>query len=181
MHAYREHYTYETMLQLTPNQTVFEYDDSLDGPNIPYHPGYIRIDEIDLYQQFQYETIDVNHAIINNICERLFDVIHNGRYEWINHESYLNHNSIILTKIISRLKCVTNEYNDYDNFIVYLYQTTRTNVISQDRRYMDDEEYQLRLSEFIINVFINTISYNDTIKLFAKHYGDIVNYLFYRL
>ena len=82
------------MLQLTPNHTVFEYDDSLGGDNIPYHPGYIRIDEIDLYQQFQYETINVNHTIINNICEQLFDVIHNGGYEHLPRETASNTSSV---------------------------------------------------------------------------------------
>ena len=161
-------------LQLTPNHTVFEYDDSLNGDNIPYHPGYIRIDEIDLYVQYQYETINVNIRIIETLCEQLFDIIHNGDYSWVANQPYLPYGQTILSKIINRMKCVTNDYNNYDDYVILA-------INKQVRGYVDDEEYQLRLSVYIINTFINTIGLNETLKLFAKHYGDIVNYLFYGL
>ena len=161
-------------LQLTPNHTVFEYDDFLTGDNIPYHPGLIRIDEIELYVQYQYETINVNMEIVNILCEHLFDIIHNGDYSWVPNQPYLPYGQPILTKIISRLKCITNDYNNYDDYVILA-------INGQVRGYVDDEEYQSRLSYYIINTFIGTIGLNETLKLFAKHYGDIVNYLFYGL
>ena len=165
------------MLQLTNNQTVFEYNDSLTDENIPHHPGFIRIDEIDLYQQYQWETINTDIILIDGLCQILYIFIHNQQFNWIDQQTFPTTN--ILTKIINRLKCITNDYNEYYNFYDMLKATTPEQDITYDRRYMNDEEYQLRLSYFIIGQFIFAFGEDETSKIFAKHYGDIVNYLFY--
>ena len=169
---------------LTQNQTVFEYYDSLDGDNIPYHPGYIKISEIDLYQQYQHAQIRISNHRIMTILVSLYAAINNGRYAWIN--TIPQQYNGIFGVIMSRLACITNEYNHYEDYIEYLQNATEEPVqladaFLRDPRFVSDEEYQLRLSQFILNTFINTIGENETAKLFAKHYGDIVNYLFYRL
>ena len=156
-------------LQLTQNRTVFEYDDAIGNNNlIVYHPGYVRIDEIDLYQQFTYETLDVNHNIINALCSQLFQIIHNRNFQWIiNGNLDFPNQSIIMIKIISRLKCIADEYNEYNAFENLHLRYT-----------MDSEEYQSNLANYIINTFISAIGLNQTIILFAKHFGNIIGYLF---
>ncbi len=165
-----------TQLRLTQNQTVFEYADSLDDNRIPYHRGLIPISEIALYQQFRFENIRTNIRIIQRLCDTLYTDIHGGQFDWLSDTDFPEvTNYTIMSVIIGRLKCVTNEYNEYDNFHDYVRRTGR--IVRFD--YMDDEEYQTRLSHYIINFFISWIGENETIKIFAKHYGDIVNYLFY--
>ena len=171
-------------LHLTEHQTVFEYDDTLDDDKLPYHPGYIKISEIDLYQQYQQAQVRITFRIMT-ILRSLYDAIDSGHYVWIytNPQQYGG----IFGVIMSRLACITNEYNHYEDFIEYLKDTTEEPVqvdpdaYLNDPRFVDDVEYQLRLSQFILDTFLNTIGENETAKLFAKHYGDIVNYLFYRL
>ena len=170
-------------LPLTNNQTVFEYDDSLDEDKLPYHPGYIKISEVDLFQQYRNAPLRINTHRIMSILVSLYAAINNGHYSWIN--TIPPQYNGILGVIMSRLACITNEYNHYQDFIEYLQDTTDApvqlaNAYLHDPRFIDDEEYQLRLSQFILNTFINTFGVNDTATLFAKHYGDIVNYLFYR-
>lgn len=158
-------------LELTPNQTLFEYDDSIDTDNlIVYHPEYIRIDEIDLYQQFLYETIDVNQQQdVNQLCNQLYQTIHDINFRWItNGDLGYNYPSIIMSKIISRLRCISDDYNGY---IYFANLHLRGN--------WDSDEYQTNLANYIINEFIRVIGENQTIILFAKHFGNIIRYLFY--
>ena len=56
----------------------------------------------------------------------------------------------------------------------------RNTYVFTDSRYVDEEEYQLRLARYIINTFIREIGEVDTAKILAKHWGDIVHFLFYR-
>ncbi len=165
-----------TQLELTENQTVFEYADTLDDYRIPYHPGFILISEIALYQQFRFETVITETRIIQNICDILYIDIHGGDFRWIDYDIYTMYTEPIFATIISRLKCITNEYNEFDNFVEYVQQTRATVRFN----YLNDEEYQSRLSYYIIYYFITMIGENETAKIFAKHYGDIVNYLFYQ-
>ena len=155
--------------RLTPNQTVFEYDDGLGNDNhIVYHPGYIRIAEINLYRQYATETLEVNNRIILELCNQLYDTIHDGNFDWIRHgDISLPNQSIIMTTIIGRLKCIYDDYNGYRQF-------ENLNL----RFTWDGEVYQSNLANYIINKFISTIGINQTLILFAKHFGDIVRYLF---
>ena len=154
--------------QLTPNHTLFEYEDGICYDNkITYHPGLIRIDEIYLYHQFLYETINTNTRIITNICNQLFQTIHDRNYQWIHGDLNYHYHSIIMNKIISRLRCIADEYNGYIHFANH---NLRFN--------WDGEEYQANLANYIINEFVDAIVENDTIILFAKHFGNIVGYLF---
>ena len=171
-----------TQIQLTPNQTVFEYDDSLDGDNIPYHPGLIRIPEIPIYLLYQNSQIRVSTERITTILVNLSAQIHGGEYDWIDTETPQYDG--IFGIIINRLACITNEYNHYEEYIQHLQDSIHTpvrlaNAYLHHPRFVDDEEYQLRLSHYILNTFIEEIGENETAKLFATHYGDIVNYLFY--
>ena len=156
-------------LQLTPNKTLFEYDDSIgEDNNIIYHPGYIRIDEIPYYQQFRWETINTNTTVINNICRQLYQTIHDRNYQWIYQgDLEYRHHSDIMTKILSRLKCIYDDYNEYIPF-------SNLNL----RYTWDGEEYQTNLANYIINYFVTAIGENETIKIFAKHFGNIISYLF---
>ena len=164
---------------LTQNQTVFEYADELDDyGNIPYHKGLIPIAEINLYLTWVNENVRTSINIIQAICDQLFNIIHNNhRYEWVTIQ--IPQLDGITALIIGRLRCVTNEYNEYDNFIRHLERTTQEADIRLDRRYVDDDVYQIKLSYYIIRTFINNIGALETARLFVKHYGDIVNYLFY--
>ena len=157
------------MIQLTPNRTVFEYDDGIGVDNlIVYHQGYIRISEIDLYQEYSNENLEVNTAIINNLCNQLYQTIHDRHYEWIIHGDYdLPNQSPIMSKIIGRLRCIADDYNEYNNFVnLHL------------RFDWDGDEYQSNLANYIINKFISTIGLNQTEILFAKYFGNIIRYLF---
>ena len=157
-------------LELTPNQTLFEYDDSIGTDNlIVYHPGYLRIDEIDLYQQFLYETIDVNLQEVNQLCYILRHTIHDINFQWIiNGNLDYNYPSIIMSKIISRLRCISDDYNGY---IYFAKLHLRGN--------WDSDEYQTNLANYIINEFIQVFGENQTIIIFAKYFGNIIRYLFY--
>ena len=170
------------MSRVNNHQTVFEYDDTLDENKIPYHPGYIKIEDVDLFQQYRNAPLHINIPRIVSLLINLYATINNGQYVWI-YTIPQRYNGIFGV-IMSRLACITNEYNHYQDFIEYLQDTTDApvqlaNAYLHDPRFIDDEEYQLRLSQFILNTFINTFGVNDTATLFAKHYGDIVNYLFY--
>ena len=171
-------------LSLTNHQTVFEYDDTLDEDKLPYHPGYIKIEDVDLFQQYRNARLQRDTRHIASLLIRLYAAIHNGQFSWI-YTIPQRYNGIFGV-IMSRLACITNEYNHYEDFIEYLQNTSDEPVqladaYQRDPRFIDDEEYQIRLSQFILNTFINTFGVIDTAILFAKHYGDIVNYLFYRL
>ena len=155
--------------RLTPNQTVFEYDDGI-GPNmlITHHPGLIRIDEIDLYRQYANETLEVNTVIISNLLSQLYDTIHDGNFDWIRHgDISLPGQSLIMSTIIGRLECIADDYNEYTQF-------ENLNL----RFSWDGEEYQRNLAYYILNKFISTIGLTQTTILFAKHFGNIVGYLF---
>ena len=157
------------MIQLTPNQTVFEYDDGIGVNNlIVYHSGYIRIDEIDLYQEYANQILEINTEIINHLCNQLRNTIHDRNYQWIINGDYsLPIQSTIMSKIIGRLRCISDDYNEFNYF---------------DNLHLrfdwDSEEYQTYLAYYIINKFISTIGLNQTIILFAKYFGDIIRYLF---
>ena len=159
------------MIQLTPNQTVFEYDDGIGVNNlIVYHPGYIRIDEIDLYREYANQILEINTAIINHLCNQLRNTIHDRNYQWIINGDYsLPIQSNIMSKIIGRLRCISDDYNEFNYF---------------DNLHLrfdwDSEEYQTYLAYYIINKFISTIGLNQTIILFTKYFGDIIRYLFYQ-
>ena len=159
------------MIQLTPNQTVFEYDDGIGVNNlIVYHPGYIRIDEIDLYREYANQILEINTAIINHLCNQLRNTIHDRNYQWIINGDYsLPIQSNIMSKIIGRLRCISDDYNEFNYF---------------DNLHLrfdwDSEEYQTYLAYYIINKFISTIGLNQTIILFARYFGDIIRYLFYQ-
>ena len=159
------------MIQLTLNQTVFEYDDGIGVNNlIVYHSGYIRIDEIDLYQEYANENLEINTAIINHLCNQLRNTIHDRNYQWIIHGDYsLPIQSNIMSKIIGRLRCISDDYNEFNYF---------------DNLHLrfdwDSEEYQTYLAYYIINKFISTIGLNQTIILFAKYFGNNIHYLFYQ-
>ena len=156
------------MLRLTPNKTVFEYDDALDNNSLlVYHPGYIRINEIDLYRQYENENVEINTRIIHELCIQLYDTIHNRNFHWmrtgdINEPEPSN----IMSTIIGRLKCIHEDYNEYNYLEDYLRVTC------------DEEGYQELLSNYIINKFISTIGMNQTLILFAKYFGNILDYLF---
>ena len=155
--------------RLTPNKTLFEYDDGIGDNNlIVYHPGYIRITEIDLFVQFANRTINVTHSTITNLCQQLYQTIHNRNYEWIIDGDFNYHNpSPIMTKIIGRLKCIADEFNEY----IPYYNLRLRNA-------WDGEEYQSNLAMYILNTFISVIGEQETITLFAKHFGNIIGYLF---
>lgn len=157
------------MFRLTPNKTVFEYDDGLGNDNLlVYHPDYIKISEINLYQQYANENIEINRRIILELCQQLYDTIHNQNFEWIiNGDINSPAQSAIMTTILSRLKCIYDDYNEYNVF-------ENLNL----RFNWDGEEYQAYLANYIINKFISTIGLNQTITLFVKHFGDIISYLF---
>ena len=157
------------MFRLTENRTVFEYDDGLGDNNIlVYHPGYIRITEIDLYQQYANDEVEVNNRIISNLCNHLNETIHNGSYHWIIDGDYSTpQQSAIMTVIMGRLKCIYDDYNGYNGFA------------NLHLRYdWDGEEYQSNLANYIVNKFISSIGYNQTITLFTRYFGDIIRYLF---
>ena len=157
--------------RLTPDKTVFEYEDEIGTDNlIVYHPGFIRINEIEYYQQFLYETIDADFNDINNTMFNLFNTIHDINFRWVRGDLELHHHSIIMFKIISRLKCIADEYNGY-------YYFANLNL----RGGWDGEEYQTNLAHYIINTFIDAIGLNQTIILFAKHFGNIIENLYHEL
>ena len=136
-------------IALTEHQTVFEYDDELNDDNIPYHPGYIRISEIELYQQFRHARIQTSNQRLSAILVNLRNAIHSGDYSWLDTETPQYDGMLGL--IIGRLACVTNDYNDYEDYIQYLQNTQvpqSDNTYLSDRRFVDDEDYQLRLSHF---------------------------------
>ena len=171
-----------TTIQLTPNQTVFEYDDSLDDDDIPYHPGYIRIEEIEIYLLYQNSRIQVTTEHITTILKYLYAQIHGGEFDWVATETPQYDG--IFGIIINRLACITNDYNHYEDYIQYLQDSIDgpvkpSNAYLRHPNFVNDEEYQLRLSHYILNTFIDEIGEDETAILFANHYGDIVNYLFY--
>ena len=90
------------------------------------------------------------------------------------------------------MQYIANEYNYYDDYFNWLLSRLPTNIrnlpdglqrnsyVFADSRYVDELEYQLRLARYIINYFISVIGEVETAKILAKHYGDIVHFLFYR-
>ena len=92
-------------IRLTPNHTVFEYDDSLDGDDIPYHPGYIRIEEIAEYLIFQNHRFQVSTQRITEILVNLSAQIHGGEFDWVATETPQYDG--IFGIIINRLACIT--------------------------------------------------------------------------
>ena len=186
-------------IRLTQNQTVFQYVDSIDERTYMtvYHRDYIRIAEIGLYQQ--YHNVRINQTLrdrITNICLNLHDIIHNHNrdYRFIDTLQLVpvNQNRAnIFAIILSRLQCIANEYNHYNDYFNFLLSRLpldiqnlpaeqRNSYVPTDSRFVDDEEYQLRLAMYIINTFIREIGEADTAKIFAKHFGDIVSFLFYQ-
>ena len=155
--------------RLTDNKTVFEYDDGIGNNNlIVYHPGYIRITEIDLYIRYTGQALNVNTQIVSNICQQLYQTIHDRNYRWIINGDFNYHHPLpIMTKIIGRLKCIADDFNEY----IPYYNLRLRNV-------WDGEEYQSNLAMYILNTFIGTIGEQETITLFVKHFGNIIGYLF---
>ena len=188
-------------IRLTQNQTVFQYDDAIDERTnmTVYHRDYIRIAEINLYQQ--YHNVQINQALrdrITNICLDLHYIIHdnNRDYRFLDTQQLapVNRNlTNIFAIILSRLQCIANEYNHYNDYFNFLLSRLPTDIQNlpddiqrnsyvtiTDSRFVDDEVYQLRLAMYIINTFIREIGEVDTAKIFAKHFGDIVHFLFYQ-
>ena len=157
------------MLRLTDNRTVFEYDDGLGEDNLlAYHPGYIRIDEIDLYRQYANDNIEINTRIIHELCQQLYETIHDGNYQWIINGDYSEpRQSDIMTAILGRLRCIHDDYNGY------------IDLANLNLRYnWEGEEYQRNLANYIINKFNSTIGFNQTITLFTRYFGNMISYLF---
>ena len=184
-------------IRLTQNQTVFQYDDAIDANTnmTVYHKDYIRIAEINLYQQYHNARFQTSRDRITEICLTLYNIIHNGGYRFIDTTQLVpvNQNrAIIFSIILSRLQCIANEFNHYNDYFDWLLSRLPTNIrnlpdglqrntyVFTDSRYVDEEEYQLRLAMYIINTFIREIGEVETAKIFAKHYGDIVHFLFYQ-
>ena len=187
-------------IRLTQNQTVFQYDDAIDERTnmTVYHRDYIRIAEINLYQQYHNVRIQTSRDRITNICSDLHYIIHNRDrdYRFLDTQQLapVNRNlTNIFAIILSRLRCIANEYNHYNDYFNFLLSRLPTDIQNlpddiqrnsyvsiTDSRFVDDEVYQLRLAMYIINTFIREIGEVDTAKIFAKHYGDIVHFLFYQ-
>ena len=184
-------------IRLTQNQTVFQYDDAIDdNTNMTvYHKDYIRIAEIPLYQQYHNARFQTSRDRITEVCLTLYNIIHNGTYRFINTLQLVPVNpnrANIFAIILNRLQYIANEYNHYDDYFNWLLSRLPTNIrnlpdglqrnsyVFADSRYVDELEYQLRLARYIINYFISVIGEVETAKIFAKHYGDIVHFLFYR-
>ena len=183
-------------IRLTQNQTVFQYDDAIDdNTNMTvYHKDYIRIAEIPLYQQYRNARIQTSRDRITEVCLTLYNIIHSREYRFINTLELVpvNRNlANIFAIILSRLQCIANEYNHYNDYFNLLLSRLpreirelpaeqRNSYVPTDSRYVDDEEYQFRLARYIINYFISVIGEVETAKIFAKHYGDIVHFLFYQ-
>ena len=159
-------------IQLTQNQTLFEYN-RIDGSGIEYEyrPGLLSIDEIELYQNYQRKTLNrISLAIIPELFISIYGAIHNGGYEFLSYTYQLNRHSIIFQKVIERLCYSYNYDNGYSNF-----KNSRRN---RNRLFVDDETYRIRLANYIVDNVINAMGEKEADILFAKHFGDIVRYLF---
>ena len=184
-------------IRLTQNQTVFQYDDAIDdNTNMTvYHKDYIRIAEIPLYQQYRNARIQTSRDRITEVCLTLYNIIHSREYRFINTLQLVPVNpnrADIFAIILNRLQYIANEFNHYDDYFNWLLSRLPTNIrnlpdglqrnsyVFTDSRYVDELEYQLRLARYIINTFIREIGEVDTAKILAKHWGDIVHFLFYQ-
>ena len=170
------------MLQLTENATLFEVEPELDYNNfLIIHRGFIRIDDIALYQQFRWETVDTDIDVIRGLCDEIFDAIHDGEFRWIRYNRDLdNYQSNIMVKIIARLQCIRNPHNEFDAFVNYVDARQFNDLFWARLANVDEDEYQLMLTKYIIRKFIDNIGLKETLKLFAKHLCDIIYFLFYR-